>query len=147
MSVMTSSALSGQVVLVTGAAKRIGEALVRGFHDEGAKVAIHYHRSAENAEAVRDQLNLIRPSSAIAIGADLVCVEILPRIIDEVIQAFGRLDVLINNASTFYPTPLGTISAAQWDDLIGTNLKAPLFLAQAAAPHLRKSHGLILNLI
>jgi pteridine reductase len=147
MSVMTSSALSGQVVLVTGAAKRIGAALVRGFHDEGAKVAIHYHRSAENAETVRDQLNLIRPNSAIAIGADLVCVEILPRIIDEVIQAFGRLDVLINNASTFYPTPLGTISAAQWDDLIGTNLKAPLFLAQAAAPHLRKSHGLILNLI
>ena len=144
---MTSSALSGQVVLVTGAAKRIGAALVRGFHDEGAKVAIHYHRSAENAEAVRDQLNLIRPNSAIAIGADLVCVEILPRIIDEVIQAFGRLDVLINNASTFYPTPLGTISATQWDDLIGTNLKAPLFLAQAAAPHLRKSHGLILNLI
>jgi pteridine reductase len=147
MSVMTSSALSGQVVLVTGAAKRIGAALVRGFHDEGAKVAIHYHHSAENAETVRDQLNLIRPNSAIAIGADLVCVEILPRIIDEVIQAFGRLDVLINNASTFYPTPLGTISAAQWDDLIGTNLKAPLFLAQAAAPHLRKSHGLILNLI
>jgi pteridine reductase len=147
MSVMTSSALSGQVVLVTGAAKRIGAALVRGFHDEGAKVAIHYHRSVENAETARDQLNLIRPNSAIAIGADLVCVEILPRIIDEVIQAFGRLDVLINNASTFYPTPLGTISAAQWDDLIGTNLKAPLFLAQAAAPHLRKSHGLILNLI
>ena len=147
MSVMTSSALSGQVVLVTGAAKRIGAALVRGFHDEGAKVAIHYHRSAENAETLRDQLNLIRPNSAIAIGADLVCVEILPRIIDEVIQAFGRLDVLINNASTFYPTPLGTTSAAQWDDLIGTNLKAPLFLAQAAAPHLRKSHGLILNLI
>jgi len=144
---MTSSALSGQVVLVTGAAKRIGAAMVRGFHDEGAKVAIHYHHSAENAEAVRDQLNLIRPNSAIAIGADLVCVEILPRIIDEVIQAFGRLDVLINNASTFYPTPLGTISATQWDDLIGTNLKAPLFLAQAAAPHLRKSHGLILNLI
>ena len=144
---MTSSALSGQVVLVTGAAKRIGAALVRGFHDEGAKVAIHYHHSAEDAEAVRDQLNLIRPNSAIAIGADLVCVEILPRIIDEVIQAFGRLDVLINNASTFYPTPLGTISATQWDDLIGTNLKAPLFLAQAAAPHLRKSHGLILNLI
>jgi pteridine reductase len=147
MSVMTSSALSGQVVLVTGAAKRIGAAMVRGFHDEGAKVAIHYHHSAENAEALRDQLNLIRPNSAIAIGADLVCVEILPRIIDEVIQAFGRLDVLINNASTFYPTPLGTISATQWDDLIGTNLKAPLFLAQAAAPHLRKSHGLILNLI
>ena len=144
---MTSSALSGQVVLVTGAAKRIGAALVRGFHDEGAKVAIHYHHSAEDAEAVRDQLNLIRPNSAIAIGADLVCVEILPRIIEEVIQAFGRLDVLINNASTFYPTPLGTISATQWDDLIGTNLKAPLFLAQAAAPHLRKSHGLILNLI
>ena len=120
---------------------------MRGFHDEGAKVAIHYHHSAEDAEAVRDQLNLIRPNSAIAIGADLVCVEILPRIIDEVIQAFGRLDVLINNASTFYPTPLGTISATQWDDLIGTNLKAPLFLAQAAAPHLRKSHGLILNLI
>lgn len=144
---MTSSALSGQVVLVTGAAKRIGAALVRGFHDEGAKVAIHYHRSAEEAETLRDQLNHIRPNSAVAIGADLVCTEILPRIVDEVIQAFGRLDVLINNASTFYPTPIGTISLPQWDDLIGTNLKAPLFLAQAAAPHLRKTHGLILNLI
>jgi pteridine reductase len=147
MSVMTSSALSGQVVLVTGAARRIGAALARGFHDEGAKVAIHYHRSAEEAEALRDELNRIRPNSAVAIGADLLCTEILPRIIDETIQAFGNLDVLINNASTFYPTPLGSISQEHWDDLIGTNLKAPLFLAQAAAPQLRKSRGLILNVI
>ncbi len=144
---MTSSALSGQVVLITGAARRIGAALARGFHNEGANVAIHYYRSGSEAEDLRVQLNETRPHSAIAIGADLLSADVLPGIIEQTIQVFGRLDVLINNASSFYPTPLGTISLAQWDDLIGTNLRAPLFLAQAAVAHLRRTQGLILNLI
>jgi pteridine reductase len=147
MAGMTSSALSGKVVLITGAAKRIGAALARGFHAQGARVAIHYHRSAGPSQSLRDELNSTRADSAIAIAADLLDAERLPSIIAQVIEAFGQLDVLINNASTFYPTPLGSITLAQWDDLIGTNLKAPLFLSQAAAPHLSKSNGLILNIV
>lgn len=147
MSGMTSSALSGKVVLITGAARRIGAALARGFHGQGARVAIHCHRSAEPAESLRDEFNRTRANSAISISANLLDTESLPEIINEVVKAFGQLDVLINNASTFYPTPLGSITPTHWDDLIGTNLKAPLFLSQAAAPHLRKTHGLILNIV
>lgn len=147
MSGMTSSALSGKVVLITGAAKRIGAALARGFHAQGARVAIHYHRSAEPAESLRDEFNRTRAHSATSIPADLLNIENLSGIVDQVVTAFGQLDVLINNASTFYPTPLGSITPSQWDDLIGTNLKAPLFLSQAAAPHLRNANGLIINIV
>jgi pteridine reductase len=144
---MNAKPLSDHVVLVTGAAKRIGAALVRGFHAEGANVAIHYHRSASDAQALCDELNESRPDSAVTIGADLIDPAAMPRVVERVIHTFGRLTILINNASTFYRTPLGTITPAQWDDLIGTNLKAPLFLAQAAAPHLREARGLIVNLV
>jgi pteridine reductase len=144
---MTLSALSGQTVLITGAAKRIGAALARAFHAEGAQVAIHFHGSAAEAHALSDELNRNRPDSVTAIGADLLDVNVLAGIVEQTVKTFGRLNVLINNASTFYPTPIGEITPAHWDDLIGTNLRAPLFLAQAAAPHLRASHGLILNLI
>ncbi len=137
----------GRVVLITGAARRLGAAMAHGFHAAGANVAIHYHRSADEAGQLRDEFNTIRKDSAIAIGGDLLDVGRLPAIVDSTLAAFGRLDVLINNASTFYPTPLGSISPVQWDDLIGTNLKAPLFLAQAAAPWLRRSQGLILNMV
>ena len=147
MSGMTSSSVSGKVVLITGAAKRIGAALARGFHAQGARVAIHYHRSAEPAESLRDEFNRTRANSAISIPADLLNSEKLSGIVDQVVAAFGQLDVLINNASTFYPTPLGSITLHQWDDLIGTNLKAPLFLSQAAAPHLRNANGLIINIV
>ena len=147
MSGMTSSSLSGKVVLITGAAKRIGAALARGFHAQGANVAIHYHRSAEAAESLRDELNRTRANSAISISADLLNTARLPGIVDQVVGDFGQFDVLINNASTFYPTPLGSITSTHWDDLIGTNLKAPLFLSQAAAPHLRKANGLIINIV
>jgi pteridine reductase len=143
----TRNSLAGRSVLITGAARRIGAALARGFHAEGANVCIHFHRSAGEAEQLRDELNAARADSAIAIAADLLDVDALPRLVDRTVQAFGRLDVLINNASTFYPTPLGAVTARHWDDLMGTNLRAPLFLSQAAAPALKSAHGLILNMI
>jgi pteridine reductase len=147
MSAMRDSVLSGQAVLVTGAAKRIGAAIARGFHAEGACIAIHYHRSASAAQALCDELNRARPNSATTLSADLRDTAALPAIIEGTVQAFGKLNVLINNASTFYSTPIGTITLDQWQDLIGTNLRAPLFLSQAAAPHLRQSNGSIVNII
>ncbi len=144
---MSNQSLSNHAVLVTGAARRIGAALVRGFHAEGASVAIHYHRSARDAEVLCEELTAARRDSAITIGADLTDAAAMPRIVERVTSTFGRLTVLINNASTFYPTPLGRITPAQWDDLMGTNLRAPLFLTQAAALALRESHGLVINLV
>jgi pteridine reductase len=145
---MTSNTVfTDQVVLVTGAAKRVGAALVRGFHARGARVAIHCHRSFEAAQSLQQALNAQRADSAIVVHEDLLESAAIPKIVEQTIASFGRLDVLINNASTFYPTPLGAITPEQWDDLLGTNLKAPLFLSQAAAPHLRKTQGLIINMI
>jgi pteridine reductase len=139
--------LADRVVLVTGAARRIGAALVRGFHAQGARVVIHCHRSVREAEQVREQLNAARGGSAIVVAADLLDDAAPANIVGATFAAFGRLDVLINNASTFYPTPLGAITPAHWNDLIGSNLRAPLFLSQAAAPHLRETQGLIVNMI
>jgi len=134
-------------VLITGAARRIGAALARGFHAEGANVCIHFHRSAPAAEQLRDELNQARAGSAIAVAADLLDIDALPGLVERTIATFGRLDVLINNASTFYPTPLGKVTVENWEDLTGTNLRAPLFLSQAAAPALKNAAGLILNMI
>lgn len=151
MSSITSTSATGplaeHVVLITGAAKRVGAALARGFHAQGARVAIHFHRSFDDARSLHDSLNAKRADSAILVQADLLDNAVIPNIVATTIASFGQLDVLINNASTFYPTPLGSISLDHWDDLIGTNLKAPLFLSQAAAPHLRRTNGLILNMI
>jgi pteridine reductase len=148
---MTSSAdssnLADRVVLVTGAAKRVGAALIRGFHARGARVAIHCHRSVEAADSLRQALNAQRADSAIVASGDLTDLQALSEIVSRTIEAFGRLDVLINNASTFYPTPIGKITPEHWDDLMGSNLRAPLFLSQAAAPHLRTTKGLIVNMI
>jgi pteridine reductase len=143
----SSSTLAGRAALVTGAAKRVGAAIVRGLHGEGANVAIHYRRSSAEAERLRDELNLVRAGSAIALQADLLDAGQCSRLIESTVGQLGGLDVLVNNASTFYATPLGSITPAQWEDLIGSNLKAPLFLAQAAAAHLRKSQGLIVNMV
>jgi len=134
-------------VLITGAARRLGAAIARGFHAAGANVAVHFHRSAADAKRLRDEFDAARAGSAVTIEGDLLDVQRLPDVIERAVAAFGRLDVLVNNASTFYPTPLGEITAAQWEDLVGTNLRAPLFLSQAAAPHLRRSQGLIVNMI
>jgi pteridine reductase len=138
--------LADKCILITGAAKRVGASIARAAHLEGANVAIHYRSSRTQAEALCNELNALRAKSAIAIQADLLDTQSHPRLIQETLNEFGRLDVLVNNASTFYPTPLGTITEAQWQDLMGSNLKAPFFLSQAAMPALKATRGLILNL-
>jgi pteridine reductase len=138
--------LDGKAVLVTGAARRIGAAITRHLHAAGARVAIHHHSSASEARLLAAELDATRPGSAIALAANLLDLDALPALVERTLQAFGRLDVLVNNASTFYPTPVGSIQPAQWADLMGTNLRAPLFLSQAAAPALKAVHGLIINI-
>jgi pteridine reductase len=139
--------LAGRCVLVTGGAKRLGAAIARRLHAAGADVVVHYHRSAGPAQALAAELESARSGSAHTVTADLRDVERLPSLVEAALGRYGRLDVLVNNASTFYPTPVGTITAAQFDDLVGTNLRAPLFLSQAAAPALRRTSGLILNMV
>jgi pteridine reductase len=134
-------------VLVTGAARRIGAAIARRLHAAGASVVLHCHRSRADAERLRDELGAERPHSAVVVQADLLDVSRLPGLVEEAASAFGRLDGLVNNASSFYPTPFGGIGEDEWTDLIGSNLRAPLFLSQAAAPHLREAHGAIVNLV
>jgi pteridine reductase len=141
------SGLQGQAVLITGAAKRIGAGIARCLHAEGAHILIHFRQSATAAEKLCEELNSSRPNSAACVPGDLLNTAALPALVQTAAKVFGRLDILINNASTFYPTPLGSIQNSQWDDLIGTNLKAPLFLAQAARPWLKQTRGLILNMV
>ena len=130
------------VVLVTGGAKRVGAAIVRRLHDEGWRVAIHYRASAAEASLLAATLNATRADSAMAVQADLLQTAKLGAFVDGVTAAFGRLDALVNNASTFYPTPLAALNEADWATLIGSNLQAPLFLSQAAARHLTATRGL-----
>jgi pteridine reductase len=142
-----SPTLNGQVALITGAARRIGAAISRRLHQHGANVAIHYRQSSDEANALCDELNATRPDSAISLRADLSDTSAFPELIDSVTEWHGQLDILINNASSFYPTELGHVSEADWDNLVGTNLKAPLFLAQAALVPLRSSRGVIVNIV
>lgn len=143
----TEQALAGQWVLITGAARRIGACVAQTLHDHGANIAIHYRGSAAEAEALAADLNSKRADSALIAQADLLDTPRLEELVNEVVGQTGRLDVLINNASTFYPTPLHEVTEKHWDDLLGTNLKAPLFLSKAAAPHLRKTQGAIINIV
>ena len=138
--------LDGRTVLVTGGARRVGAAIVRCLHDCGARLAIHCHHSTAEAAVLAAELNGRRAASADVFVADLLQVERLPALVAAIVQRFARLDVLVNNASTFHATPLGTITPAQWADLMGSNLKAPLFLTQAAAPALRAARGLVVNI-
>ena len=127
------SALTGKAVLVTGAARRVGASIARALHAAGADVLLHYRSSADDAAALAAELNGVRPRSAALAECDLLETARLPGLVAAATRAFGGLDILVNNASTFYPTPVGDIAEMHWDDLVGTNLKAPLFLAQAAA--------------
>lgn len=138
--------MQGKVVLVTGGAKRVGAAICRRLHAAGAQLAVHYRSSAQEAQALQNELNDLSPGSAAAFQADLLEPDALPRLVEAVVEKFGRLDALVNNASSFYATPLADIDEQQWHDLLGTNLKAPLFLSQAAAPELRRRHGAIVNI-
>jgi pteridine reductase len=141
------SSLAGHVALITGGAKRLGNVIAHALHAEGVQLVIHYRSSKHSADALVDELNALRPHSAVAIGCDLLDTRALPQLVAQALAEFGRLDILVNNASSFYPTPVGLITEQHWDDLLGTNLKAPLFLAQAAAPALRATQGLILNMV
>jgi len=144
---MSEQDLKGKVVLVTGAARRIGAAIVTRLHKNGADVAIHYRGSADAAENLAKRLNDERDASAAVFRADLLDMRGIEQLVSSVVKWAGRLDCLVNNASTFYPTPVGGITESQWDDLIGSNLKAPLFLSQAAVPQLQKHSGSIVNIV
>ena len=133
--------------LVTGSARRIGSEIARVLHANGFNIFVHHRRSKGDARKLQSELDERRPGSAELVGGDLLDTAGLPRIIQQCIDSSGRLDVLVNNASTFYPTPLGTITEAHWEELTGTNLKAPLFLSQAAAPLLRETEGCIVNIV
>ena len=139
--------LQNKCALVTGAARRIGATIASRLHEEGATVAIHYRGSAQAATDLRDQLNATREKSAEIFQADLNDDQQLVSLVQNVVQWSGRIDVLVNNASRFYPTPMGTVTSQQWDDLVGSNLKAPLFLAQAAMPALKSVSGCIVNIV
>jgi pteridine reductase len=139
--------IEDKVALVTGGAQRIGAQIVRTLHAAGMRVAIHYNASAAAAERLGGELDALRPGSAVAVRGDLDDASCLPDLVAAVEARFGRLDALVNNASRFYPTPLDSATAAQWDELMGSNLRAPFFLAQAAAPLLQAAGGCIVNLV
>ena len=140
------ASMQDKTVLITGAARRVGAEVARALHAEGASLALHYRSSADAAKALVAEFNAVRPGSALAFQADLMETDHLPRLVEEAVRHYGRLDALVNNASSFFATPIGKIGEREWDDLIGTNLKAPLFLAQAAAPHLATARGAIVNI-
>ncbi len=136
-----------KVVLITGAARRIGAETARVLHANGMNIVIHYRKTRAAALALQIELNEIRNESVIIVQADLSKTKGITPLIQQCVETFGRLDVLINNASSFYPTPIGTVTDEHWDDLMSSNLKAPFFLAQAASPILRKHKGCIVNIV
>ncbi|MGH8495119.1 MAG: pteridine reductase [Gammaproteobacteria bacterium] len=144
---MPGRSLDGRTALVTGGGRRIGAGIVRALHAAGADVVVHYHASGQDANDLCGELNATRADSAHAVGQDLLDAARLPKLVAAVLERTGRLDILVNNASSFYPTPVGSIDETQWHDLVGTNLKAPLFLSQAAAPALKATRGVIVNLV
>ena len=139
--------LINKVALVTGSARRIGATTVRALHADGANIVVHYRNSSQDAEILCVELNQLRKNSCITLQGDLSQIETLPKMIATVMSKMGRLDILVNNASSFYPTPMGGITEKDWDNLIGSNLKAPLFLSQAAMPFLKASKGCIVNIV
>ena len=139
--------MQGKAVLVTGGAKRVGAAICRRLHAQGANLMLHHRASVAEARALQHELNAYRTGSVALIQADLLKSASLPDLVKTTVSQFGSLDILINNASSFFATAIGDINEKAWEDLIGTNLKAPLFLSQAAAGELRKRHGCIVNIV
>lgn len=139
--------LAGQWALVTGGARRVGAEIVRTLHAAGSGVVVHHRGSPDAAAALVGDLNELRAGSAFAVSGDILDTPRLASLVEGITARTGRLDTLVNNASSFYPTPLDQVTEDQWEDLVGTNLKAPLFLAQAALPWLRESQGCIVNII
>ncbi|MGQ9426258.1 pteridine reductase [Gilvimarinus sp. F26214L] len=135
-----------KVALITGGARRIGAEIARQLHRAGYRIVIHHNRSAGEAAALCESLNQLRSESAVVAAGDLCDMNALRNLAHLAQRHWNRLDVLVNNASSFYPTPVGDISETDWDNLVGTNLKAPLFLSQALAPALKSTGGCIINL-
>lgn len=135
-----------RTALITGAAKRLGAVIATELHDHGYRVIVHYRHSETDAQGLCEALNRKRPDSAWPLQGDLLDTASLSRLVENGASRWGRLDVLVNNASAFYPTPVGTVSECQWEELIGSNLKAPFFLIQAALPWLREAAGCVVNL-
>jgi len=145
--VSDSKPLKGKTALVTGSAARLGAASVRHLHAAGAHVIIHYRNSSDRARALQAELLRAEPDSASLIQGDLLDIPAIPSLVERALQATGRLDILVNNASNYYPTPMDKVSIEQWDDLFGVNAKAPFFLAKSAAPGLRETAGCIINMV
>lgn len=143
---MTAS-LANKTVMITGGARRVGAEVARRLHAQGANLAIHYRGSAQDAQALKSELERQRPRSVVLAQADLQNVSALAGVRDAALKAFDRIDVLINNASSFYPTPIGNATERDWEQLIGSNLKGPFFLSQLCAPHLRAAQGCIVNMV
>ena len=139
--------LTEKSALVTGAADRLGAQIARTLHENGANLIIHYRRSADAAQALVDEFNRARTDSAQAVRADLSSGAEIEALAAAACEAFGGLDILINNASSFYPTRFGEIDERAWDDLVASNYKAPLFLSQACYPALCAAEGCIVNLV
>ncbi len=144
---MAEETLSDKVAIITGGARRIGAHIGRALHARGMRLVIHYRSSRDTARALQTEMNQARPQSVQLVSGDLLAgADFLRHLVSETVKAFGRVDVLVNNASSFYPTPLEEATEKQWENLIGTNLKTPFFLAQAAAPHLKAAQGCIVNM-
>jgi len=139
--------VNNRVVLITGAGRRLGAVMARTLHEHGARVLIHYRNSAGDAEDLCADLNNTRSDSAACLQGDLNDLSSVKRLADAAKNVFGRIDGLINNASSFYPTPIGEVTIEHWDDLMGSNLRAPFFLSQALTPELAKNQGSIINMV
>ncbi len=135
------------VVLITGAAKRVGACVARHLHEKGWRVVIHHRGSEKEARALREELNQKRAHSAAVVQADLTSFDDIKKLGESALIAFGRIDALINNASSFYPTPLESAAEKNWEDLFGTNAKAPFFLTQSLLPALKESKGVVINMV
>jgi len=136
-----------KVILVTGGARRVGAAICRLLHRKGAQLVVHYRYSLLEAQRLQQELEQQRSDSVMLLQGDLLNIASIPTLVEQIYSHFGGLDALVNNASSFFPTLMGSYTERDWDDLIGSNLKAPLFLSQAAAPYLKKNQGSIINIV
>lgn len=142
-----SDLAQGKVILVTGGARRVGACIARTLHQAGARLALHCRHSVAEAQHLADELNAARAGSAAVFQADLLNVDALPQLVQAVVAHYGCLDALVNNASSFFPTPVGNTDLAAWDDLMGSNLRAPYFLMQAASGPLADTAGAVVNIV
>ena len=144
---MQNNTLQDKVALVTGGAQRLGAVIATRLHEAGMKLVIHYRTSDKAARALQEKLHATRSASVVLVKGELLDIGKTRHLVGQCIQAFDRLDVVINNASLFRPTPLGSVTASDWESLVGTNLRAPFFLVQEAAAELRRNQGCVVNMV